>query len=160
MALDFSCDLRNTSNSMPRFFCFFAILGALGREFTESANTKARNSIRAGMGGIEPVSHIEGFNRSLGTCRGVWVVLYSSSRACAALVYSSWTYRARLSLGLLESVSAIEKYPGGSCGESALASQMAPAWSNHAGGVLGMSWFKSGQELLSGKHGAGVKQGP
>ena len=49
--------------------------GALGREFTESANTKARNSIRAGVGGTGPVSHNEGFDRSLRTCRGVRAVL-------------------------------------------------------------------------------------
>ena len=30
--------------------------------------------MRAGMGGTGPVSHNEGFDRSLGTCRGVRVV--------------------------------------------------------------------------------------
>ena len=48
--------------------------GALGREFTESDNTKASNFMRAGVGGTGPVSHNEGFDRSLGTCRGVRVV--------------------------------------------------------------------------------------
>ena len=45
-------------------------------------------------------------------------------------------------MGLMESVSAIEKYPDVSCGESALTSQMASTWSNHVGEVLGMSWFR------------------
>ena len=48
--------------------------GAPGREFTESANTKASNFMRAGVGGTGPVSHNEGFDRSLGTCRGARVV--------------------------------------------------------------------------------------
>ena len=48
--------------------------GALGREFIEIANAKASNFMRAGMGGTRHVSHSEGFDRSLGTCRGVRVV--------------------------------------------------------------------------------------
>jgi len=92
---------------MPRFFCFFAILGALGREFTESANTEARNFMRAGVGGTGPMSQHEGFDRPRGTCR---MSGYNSlSRACTALVYSAWTFMARLSMGLMESVLAIEK---------------------------------------------------
>ena len=45
-------------------------------------------------------------------------------------------------MGLIESVSAIEKYPEVSCGESVLTSQMVPTWSNHVGEMLGMSWFR------------------
>jgi len=44
-------------------------------------------------------------------------------------------------MGIIESVSAIGKYPEVSCGESTLASQMASAWSDHVGEMLGMSWF-------------------
>ena len=57
-------------------------------------------------------------------------------------MYSSWTSRARLLMGLMESVSAIEKYPEVSCGESVLTSQMVSTWSNHVGEVLGMSWIR------------------
>ena len=45
-------------------------------------------------------------------------------------------------MGLVESVSAIEKYPEVSCCESVLTSQMVPTWSNHVGEVLGISWFR------------------
>ena len=41
-------------------------------------------------------------------------------------------------MGLMESVSAIERYPEVSCGESVLMSQMVSTWSNHVGEVLGM----------------------
>ena len=51
---------------------------------------------------------------------------------------SLWTFRARLLMGLMESVSAIERYPEVSCGESVLMSQMVSTWSNHVGEVLGM----------------------
>ena len=47
-----------------------------------------------------------------------------------------------MSMDFMESVSAIEKYPEVPCGKSVLASHMVPAWSNHVGEVLGMSWFR------------------
>ena len=37
-----------------------AQFGALGQEFTESANTKANNFMRTGLSGTGPVSHNEG----------------------------------------------------------------------------------------------------
>ena len=40
----------------------------------------------------------------------------------------------------MESVSAIEKYPEVSCGESVATSQMASTWSTHVGEVLEMSF--------------------
>jgi len=48
--------------------------GAPGREFTEGANTKARNAMCAGVGSTGPVSRSESFDRPLGTCRGARVV--------------------------------------------------------------------------------------
>ena len=43
---------------------------------------------------------------------------------------------------LMESVSAIGKYPGVSCDKGALTSQVVPVWSNHVGEVPRMSWFR------------------
>ena len=46
-------------------------------------------------------------------------------------------------MGLVESVSAIEKYPEVPCGGSVLTSQIVSTWSDHVGEVLGMrSWFR------------------
>jgi len=42
----------------------------------------------------------------------------------------------------MESVSAIEKYPEESRGESVLRSQIVSTWSDHVGVVYEMSWFK------------------
>ena len=56
-------------------------------------------------------------------------------------MYSPWTFRARLPMGIMGSVSAIEKYPEESCGESALTSQMVSTWSNHVGVVFEMSFL-------------------
>ena len=77
----------------------------------------------AGVGGTGPVS--------IGLLEPAGVPgWHSSSRACAALVYSSWTLRARLSMGSMEFMSAIEKYLEVSYGESVLTSQIVSTWSN------------------------------
>ena len=47
-------------------------------------------------------------------------------------------FRARLSMGSLESVSVIEKYPEVPCDEGDSTSQMVPALPNHVGEVLGV----------------------
>ena len=45
----------------------------LGWEFTESANTKASNFMRAGVGGTGPVSSSGGFGRALRICQNARV---------------------------------------------------------------------------------------
>ena len=48
--------------------------GAPGREFAESANTKASHFMRAGVSSTGPVPYNEGFDRPLGTCKIARVV--------------------------------------------------------------------------------------
>ena len=89
--------------------------GALSREFTGSASTKASSFVRAGVGGTWPVSHDGGSDRYLKTFRDVRVVpLVEGLRSLGVF---TMTLRARLPMGLMEAVSAIGKYPEVWCGD-------------------------------------------
>jgi len=110
--------------------------GALGR-FTESANTKAGNFMRAGVGSTEPVSHNEGFDRYLGNCRGILVAFLAKGPLSPGVFImdlpGAFVVR-------LNGIRVGNRIASGGGGDRALTSQMASTWPIRVGEVLGVSW--------------------